>query len=118
MTEVTSVMTYMVVTSEESAGSIKAQLIEADIRHKIQINKPPYAGRYSLGVYSHQARAARRVVSVEKRGIAAEVQTRQIDKVTWWLDGVISNEQAQTNVELLREQGIPVQLVQSPGIGS
>jgi hypothetical protein len=55
---------------------------------------------------------------VESLNVPAEIVEETRDIITWWLNVVVSTEDDRANITQLRADGYPVQLVQTPNIGS
>ena len=115
---VSRVVSYKVVTIEDASTSIRGRINSASIRDYRYLGGADYSGKFSLGVYSTKDSSMRRLRDVEALNIPAEIVEETRDIITWWLNVVVSTEDDKANISQLRADGYPVQLVQTPNIGS
>ncbi|MFT5794897.1 MAG: hypothetical protein ACI9OF_002957, partial [Saprospiraceae bacterium] len=62
--------------------------------------KPPYTGRYSLGVFGARDNAYSLAAKTEKKGVPTEVLKRDLDRTFWWLDLLLSKEDMEISAEV------------------
>ncbi|MFT7041778.1 MAG: multidrug efflux pump subunit AcrA (membrane-fusion protein) [Candidatus Azotimanducaceae bacterium] len=90
---------YIVLLTAE--GSVAEQQLEKSGLTDFYYNKkPPYTGRYSLGVFGARDNAYSLAAKTEKKGVPTEVLKRDLDRTFWWLDLLLSKEDMEISAEV------------------
>lgn len=101
------ILGYMVVAPLAASRRVKEQIERGEIEDYRVLNKQPYAGQYSLGVYSTESRGLRRVRQLAQLGIESSIVTRTQEKNLWWIELVAASEK-EPDIDLLKSNGFKV----------
>ncbi|MFT7220185.1 MAG: RND family efflux transporter MFP subunit [Candidatus Azotimanducaceae bacterium] len=98
---------YMVIGDSKSRSMILRSVQEDLLEDYRELKDPPHRGQFSLGVYSTQERAERRVAQLESLKIRSQIAERKVTKTLWWIDVIVSDGN-ELHVRRLIKEGFPV----------
>lgn len=78
-----------------AANARVAQLKQRGIRDVALVSGSDGASTISLGVYGSRANAERRLAELERLGYEAKAETMEVTRAAWWLDAVVTGDEAQ-----------------------